>query len=267
MGDDAEYMSRALALADQQLGRVWPNPSVGCLIVREGQVVGQGATGNGGRPHAEQIALGEANGRAAGATAYVTLEPCSHWGQTPPCTQALLAAGIRRCVIAVGDPDPRVSGAGIARLRDAGVELSLGVLEEQARALNAGFFSRIQHGRPLVEKIAPDGSARYFDAVLLSSSHAGRVVDAAICIVLEPDIVLARDLSLRHPDATLWFVTRELNGAELRQLNAAGIDVLEILEESPKIDSFRVLSELGGRGLTRLAVIANDPLTRDFLSP
>src|SRR5215472_9215480 len=115
--EDAGHMRAALGLARRGLGRTWPNPAVGCVVVREGRVVGRGWTQPGGRPHAETEALSQAGVGAAGATAYVTLEPCSHHGQTPPCAEALLRAGIRRAVVAVEDPDPRVSGRGIARLR------------------------------------------------------------------------------------------------------------------------------------------------------
>lgn len=141
-------MRHALALAARGLGRVWPNPAVGCVIVREGRVVGRGWTADGGRPHAEVRALGQAGEAARGATAHVTLEPCAHHGQTPPCADALAAAGIARVVVATRDPDPRVNGAGIARLRQAGIEVEEGLCEAPARALNAGFFLRVGQGRP-----------------------------------------------------------------------------------------------------------------------
>ena len=143
-------MRLGLALARRGLGAVWPNPAVGCVLVRQGVVVGRGWTQPGGRPHAETEALARAGAAARGATAYVTLEPCFHTGQTPPCADALLDAGVSRCVIAVEDPDPRVSGRGIARLRDADLEVIDGVCAGEARALNAGFFSRVERHRPLV---------------------------------------------------------------------------------------------------------------------
>lgn len=144
-------MGAALGLARRGLGRTWPNPTVGCVIVApDGRVVGRGFTQAGGRPHAETEALVQAGARARGATAYVSLEPCAHHGKTPPCAEALVAAGIQRCVIATGDPDPRVAGGGIAILTAAGIEILDGVLEEEARDLNAGFFTRIAQGRPLV---------------------------------------------------------------------------------------------------------------------
>jgi diaminohydroxyphosphoribosylaminopyrimidine deaminase/5-amino-6-(5-phosphoribosylamino)uracil reductase len=146
--DDAGWMRAALGLARRNLGRVWPNPAVGCVIVAEGRVVGRGWTQPGGRPHAEAVALAEAGAQARGATAYVTLEPCAHVGLTPPCADALVAAGIARVVVAISDPDPRVDGRGLGALRDAGVETALGVLAEEAAALNAGFLSRVARGRP-----------------------------------------------------------------------------------------------------------------------
>lgn len=147
---DPSHMRAALALARRGLGTTWPNPSVGCVIVRQGRVVGRGLTQPGGRPHAETQALAMAGEAARGADAYVTLEPCNHTGQTPPCTEALIAAGIARVVVAGGDPDDRVDGAGIARLRAAGVDVVTGVLAAEADAMQAGFLHRVRHGRPLV---------------------------------------------------------------------------------------------------------------------
>jgi diaminohydroxyphosphoribosylaminopyrimidine deaminase/5-amino-6-(5-phosphoribosylamino)uracil reductase len=143
-------MSAALGLARRNLGRTWPNPSVGCVLVKDGRVVGRGYTQPGGRPHAETQALAQAGNEALGATAYVTLEPCAHHGKTPPCAEALVAAGIGRCVVATGDPDPRVAGGGIAILKKAGIEITEGVLETEAREANAGFFTRVILGRPLI---------------------------------------------------------------------------------------------------------------------
>ncbi len=152
--DDDRYMAMALALAHRGLGQVWPNPAVGCVLVGHGQIIGRGWTQPGGRPHAETEALDQARRAApdllSGAIAYVTLEPCSHSGKTPPCARALIDAGISRAVIATEDSDPRVSGAGIAMLRDAGIDVALDVRGGEARALNAGFFSRVEKGRPVV---------------------------------------------------------------------------------------------------------------------
>jgi diaminohydroxyphosphoribosylaminopyrimidine deaminase/5-amino-6-(5-phosphoribosylamino)uracil reductase len=143
-------MQAALGLARRGLGGVWPNPAVGCVLVNGTRVVGRGWTAVGGRPHAETIALAQAGAAAAGATAFVTLEPCSHHGKTAPCADALIAAGVKRVVVAIEDPDPRVSGRGMERLRQAGLSVELGCGVEAAAEINAGFFRRIVDGRPLV---------------------------------------------------------------------------------------------------------------------
>lgn len=143
-------MIAALALARRGLGETWPNPAVGCVLVREGRVVGRGRTSPGGRPHAEIGALAQAGAEARGATAYVTLEPCSHYGKTPPCADALIQAGIARAVVACPDPDTRVNGAGVKKLQAAGIPVELGLCGEEAAAVNAGFFKRVREGTPLV---------------------------------------------------------------------------------------------------------------------
>ena len=145
-------MRAALGLARRGLGRVAPNPAVGCVLVRPGDgiVVGRGWTQPGGRPHAETEALARAGAAAKGATAFVTLEPCAHHGETGPCADALVDAGIGRCVVAITDPDPRVAGGGIAKLEAAGIEVAVGCCAAEAEALNAGFLTRVRHGRPAV---------------------------------------------------------------------------------------------------------------------
>jgi len=145
---DQRFMRQALALAERQLGLTTPNPSVGCVIVRGGKVVANGVTAAGGRPHGETQALAKAGAKSGGATAYVSFEPCAHTGQTPPCAIALVEAGIKRVVVGCLDPDPRVKGRGIAILKRAGIEVTTGVLEEEAKQLNEGFITRITLGRP-----------------------------------------------------------------------------------------------------------------------
>ncbi|MFU8824885.1 bifunctional diaminohydroxyphosphoribosylaminopyrimidine deaminase/5-amino-6-(5-phosphoribosylamino)uracil reductase RibD [Yoonia sp.] len=147
---DSRYMALALQLGRRGMGRVWPNPAVGCVIVKGDVIVGRGWTQDGGRPHAEAVALAQAGADARGATVYVTLEPCAHHGKTPPCADALIAAGVARVVVAIGDPDPRVAGRGIARLQQAGMAVETGVLADQARADHAGFLSRLTGNRPFV---------------------------------------------------------------------------------------------------------------------
>lgn len=148
---DARWMGAALALATRGRGRTSPNPSVGCVIVRDGQVVGRGWTQPGGRPHAEAVALAAAGDAARGATAYVTLEPCAHVSaRGPACSDLLIAAGVTRVIVATGDPDPRTDGIGMARLAAAGVEAVTGIRADESRASMAGFLMRLAHGRPYV---------------------------------------------------------------------------------------------------------------------
>ena len=148
--EDERFMAEAIRLSLTHLGLTSTNPSVGCLIVREGVVIGRGVTALGGRPHAEPQALADAGEAARGATAYVTLEPCSHYGKTPPCAEALIAYGVGRVVISVTDPDQRVSGRGITMLREAGIEVDTGVLEQEGRRSLAGYLMRQTRNRPYV---------------------------------------------------------------------------------------------------------------------
>ena len=147
---DASYMARALELARKGVYSTHPNPRVGCVIVRDGEVVGEGWHVRAGEPHAEVHALRQAGDKARGATAYVTLEPCSHHGRTPPCADALVNAGVARVVAAMQDPNPDVAGRGLLRLMSAGIAVQSGVLEGEARALNKGFLKRMEHGLPYV---------------------------------------------------------------------------------------------------------------------
>jgi len=164
--EDIGHMRHALRLAARALGRSAPNPAVGCVIVsRDGRIVGRGWTQPGGRPHAEAVALAQAGPLAHGGTAYVSLEPCSHQGKTPPCADALITAGIARVVGAVADPDIRVDGRGFGRLASAGVSVTYGVCEADARTLNAGFFNARLRKRPLVAlKIAESADGFVADA-------------------------------------------------------------------------------------------------------
>ncbi len=286
-------MRHALRLAERALGQTAPNPAVGCVILsRDGRIVGRGSTGRGGRPHAEAVALGEAADAARGATVYVTLEPCAHHGRTPPCTDALLQAGIGRLVAAVGDPDPRVNGAGFERLRAAGVEVVTGVLEKEAAALNAGFFLRVRDERPLVTlKIAASADGRTASAGGEScwitgedARHFGHLLRAkydAILIGVETAIVddplltcrlpgledrspvrVILDTRLRLPpssklvstarDTPTWIFTVSEGGCELR---AAGAEIFGVGRDARgRPDIAAVLRMLADRGITRLLV-------------
>jgi len=159
-------MRAALALARRSLGRTWPNPAVGCVIVKDGRIVARGRTQDGGRPHAEVDALDKAGDAARGATVYVTLEPCSHFGKSPPCADALVRAGVARVVSAMEDPNPRVNGQGHARLREAGIAVEVGEGAREAAEINAGFLLRLRAGRPLFH-------------LKLASSLDGRIATAS----------------------------------------------------------------------------------------
>lgn len=148
--DDHRYMARAIRLAELGRYTTQPNPLVGCVLVRDGDIVGEGVHRRAGEPHAERLALAEAGEKARGATAYVTLEPCCHHGRTPPCSDGLIEAGIGRVVVAMRDPNPKVSGQGIAQLEAAGIPVTQGVMTDQAMDLNPGFISRMTRQRPFV---------------------------------------------------------------------------------------------------------------------
>src|SRR5439155_21894658 len=159
---DARFMALALALGRRGLGRTWPNPAVGAVVARDSVIIGRGWTQPGGRPHAETEALRRAGEAARGATLYVTLEPCSHHGKTPPCADAIVAAGIARVVSALVDPNPEVAGAGHWRLAEAGVVVEVGVGADEARRAHAGHIRRVQDGRPhvlLKLAVSADGKA------------------------------------------------------------------------------------------------------------
>ncbi len=201
-------MRAALALARRSLGRTWPNPAVGCVIVRDGQVIARGRTRDGGRPHAEADAIAAAtvSGQSLkGATAYVTLEPCSHHGRTPPCADALVASGVARVVSALEDPDPRVKGQGHARLKAAGIAVEVGEGAAEAAEINTGFLLRIREGRPLFHlKIASSldgriatasgeskwitGEAARRDGHRLRAIHDAILVGAATATADDPDL-------------------------------------------------------------------------------
>ncbi|TKB49237.1 bifunctional diaminohydroxyphosphoribosylaminopyrimidine deaminase/5-amino-6-(5-phosphoribosylamino)uracil reductase RibD [Ferrimonas sediminicola] len=148
--DDFQHMRRAIELARRGRFSTRPNPAVGCVIVRDGRVVGEGFHPKAGEPHAEVFALRAAGELARGATAYVTLEPCSHYGRTPPCAEALIRAGVGRVVAAMVDPNPQVAGRGLSMLREAGIEVASGLLEGDALAINPGFIKRMSEGRPFI---------------------------------------------------------------------------------------------------------------------
>ncbi len=286
-------MRAALALARRGLGGVWPNPSVGCVLVRDGRVVGRGVTALGGRPHAEAVALAFAGDLARGSTAYVTLEPCSHHGETPPCADALIAAGVARVVVALGDPDRRVDGAGIAALRAAGVEVAVGTLAAEARSLQAGFLSRVGLGRPMVTlKLASTldgriatrtGESRWITgpasrraAHALRGRHDAVLAGAGTVQADDPDLTcripgyrkvadlrIVVDSRLRTPTtarvvsaaAPTWFLHGPDAGPDrIQALNDAGARLFAVAGAEEGIDLAAGMQALGAAGLTRVLV-------------
>lgn len=212
---DRSWMSRALMLAERGLYTTEPNPRVGCVLVADGEVVGEGWHVRAGEGHAEVNALAQAGERARGATAYVTLEPCSHFGKTPPCADALIKAGVSRMVAAMQDPNPQVAGNGLQRLREAGIAVECGLLEEQARALNPGFIKRMQQGLPWVRvKLAMSldgrtamasgeskwitGAAARADVQRLRA-RSGAVVSGADSVLLDDSALTVRASELGLP--------------------------------------------------------------------
>lgn len=209
-------MTHALCLAARGLGPVWPNPSVGCVIVQAGRVVGRGVTQPGGRPHAERMALAQAGDAARGAVVFVTLEPCAHHGQTSPCAEALISAGVARVVTGMTDPDPRVAGRGHAMLRAAGIAVTEGVCAGQARAVAAGFVKRVTLGLPFVTlKLASsfdgrtalaDGSSRWITGAdarrmvhAMRLRHDAVLVGAGTAVADDPDLTVRGMGGVRQP--------------------------------------------------------------------
>ena len=302
---DLQHMRYALRLAERALGATAPNPAVGCVIVSgEGLVIGRGFTAKGGRPHAETLALAQAGEAAHGSCAYVTLEPCSHQGQTPPCAQALVEAGIKRVVVAIEDPDPRVSGKGLAMLRAAGVEVVTGVCAKEAQELNAGFFLRLKAGRPFVTlKIAQslDGKtasatgeskwitgqeARHFghllrarhDAILVGSGTAladdpeltcrlpGLEERSPLRLVLDSRLKLTEWSRLAQTAAEVPTIVYTTSDSSGAALKACNVEIVKVARDARgRPDLAAVLGDLGKRGMTRLLVEGGGTVHASFL--
>jgi diaminohydroxyphosphoribosylaminopyrimidine deaminase / 5-amino-6-(5-phosphoribosylamino)uracil reductase len=279
-------MGHALVLAARGLGHVWPNPSVGCVIVNAGRIVGRGVTQPGGRPHAERVALAQAGDAARGATVYVTLEPCAHHGQTPPCADALIAAGAGRVVTAITDPDPRVAGRGHARLRAAGIAVTEGVLADGARDVTAGFLKRVTQGLPFVTlKLAATldgrtataaGESRWITGPdarrmvhAMRMSHDAVLIGAGTAVADDPDLTaremgaahqpvrIVMDSGLRTPltsrlartarEVPVWMVHTDAAPQAARDAwEAAGATLI------PATDAASALRALADAGLTRV---------------
>lgn len=303
--NDIAHMRHALRLAERALGDTAPNPTVGCVIVSaDGHIVGRGWTQSGGRPHAETMALAQAGDHARGATAYVTLEPCAHHGVTPPCADALVRAQVARVVGAVVDPDPRVAGAGFNRLESAGIAVTRGVLEDEARAVNLGFFKRVTEGRPLVAlKIAASADGYVADASgnsrwitserarahghLLRAKHDAILVGIGTVLADDPALTcrlpgLAKRSPLRvvvdsrlrlSPESQLARSAREHpvivfttanDGGEA--LSARGVQIERVpADGAGRPDVVCVLQALAKRGLTRVLVEGGPGVHAAFL--
>lgn len=306
---DHDYMARALRLAARGLNTTTPNPRVGCVIVREGKIIGEGWHARAGEPHAEVHALQQARANvrdgARGATAYVTLEPCSHHGRTPPCADALIEAGVARVVAAMQDPNPQVAGQGMARLRAAGIDAESGLMENEARELNIGFVSRMTRGRPWVRvKLAAslDGKTALDNGVSQWITGADARRDAHLwrarsCAMLtgigtvreDNPRLTVRDVpdSYPNPRQPLRVVVdsrlgisldaRILEGGnvlvaaampdhvKIAALEKAGAQVCVLPDAQGKVDLPNLMQELGRRGINEVTVEAGAKLNASLL--
>ncbi len=291
--DDARFMALALALGRRGQGQCWPNPAVGCIIVQQGRIVGRGWTAPGGRPHAEPQALARAGDAARGATAYVSLEPCAHHGKTPPCADALIAAGVARVVAPVSDSDPRVSGKGFERLRAAGIEVTTGVCAEQAMTDLGGFLQREVTGRPhLTLKLATSFDGRIATATGhsqwitgpearhmvhgLRARHDAVMVGAGTARADDPMLTVRGHGPVRQPVRVV--VSRRLDVPLMSQLARSAHEVPLWLCHGPNPDAAlaeawdgvgaaRIACDLVGRQLDVASVLENlgeQGLTRVF---
>ncbi|MFK7791697.1 MAG: bifunctional diaminohydroxyphosphoribosylaminopyrimidine deaminase/5-amino-6-(5-phosphoribosylamino)uracil reductase RibD [Devosiaceae bacterium] len=272
MSDDLHrrYLAAAIRLGAGQLGRTWPNPAVGCLIVRDGVIVGQGATGQGGRPHGETRALADAGDKAHGATAYVSLEPCDHQGKTGPCTQALIEAGIAEVFIALGDPDPRVSGAGVKRLQAAGMHIRsepFADLRAMAVVAHAGHISRTRLGRPHVTlklALSADG------AIGVSGDGQVAITGAATNRLMHGlrsrmDAIAVGGGTLRADAPKLTVRLPGLEGCAPKRVAFTTGHAPDGFQALVGRDLQSDLETLGAQGITRLLVEGGAKLAQSFL--
>lgn len=294
-------MARALQLAARGLDTTSPNPRVGCVLVRDGEIVGEGWHERAGEPHAEIHALRAAAGAARGATAYVTLEPCSHFGRTPPCADALIDAGVTRVVVAMVDPNPLVGGRGLERLRATGIRTEYGLLEDEARELNIGFVSRMTRGRPWVRLKAAatlDGKTALENGVSQWITGAAARADghrwrARACAVLtgigtvredDPQLTVRDVPCTRQPlrilvdaglqvslaarilqGAPILIATASADAARITALRDRGHEVLIVPNAAGKVDLPQLLLQLGARGLNEIHVEAGFKLNGSLM--
>jgi diaminohydroxyphosphoribosylaminopyrimidine deaminase/5-amino-6-(5-phosphoribosylamino)uracil reductase len=304
MTNDIEGMQLALKQAELGLFITSPNPRVGCVVVKEGVVIALGHTQPAGQAHAEVAALRDAAARGVdvrGATVYVTLEPCSHHGRTPPCTDALIQAGVGRVVAAIEDPNPLVAGQGLSRLKASGILTEVGVLADQAREMNIGFFSRMQRGRPWVRmKIAAslDGGTALLNGVSqwITSEPAradGHAWRARACAILtgmgtvqqdDPQLTVRAVSTPRQPrrivlDSQLqisssarvlagggtWIVSAQRDDVREAELTARGAEIIHLPSNAGKVDLHALMQELGQREINELHVEAGYKLNGSLL--
>lgn len=297
------YMQEALALAREGLGMTGSNPTVGCVLVQDGVIVGRGNTAKGGRPHAEAIALEMAAGRAKGAVAYVTLEPCSHHGQTPPCAKSLIDAAIACVVVACQDPYPEVNGHGIAMLKRAGVDVVEGVCMEEAQRINRGFFRRVTEQLPeITVKIATtqdgsftlpnqkwitgESSRRYVHR--MRSEHNAILTGIGTVLADDPELTcrlpdrpdrspsaFVADSHLRIPESArlvrngtvIFTLPESLSLTEkIARLHARGVEVIAVEAEGARVSAHAMAKAVASRGHNRLMVEAGPALGGAFLS-
>lgn len=291
---DQQWMMRALSLAEKGLFTTTPNPHVGCVLVKDGQAIGEGYTQPPGGAHAEVQAMRDAEAKGhdiKGATAYVTLEPCSHFGRTPPCADALIQQGIRKVVCAMEDPNPQVAGQGFAKLRAAGIEVVSGIMNKEAYELNIGFFTRMTRGTPWVRsKIAASLDAK--TALLNKESqwitgqparddgHYWRARACAILagigtvrkdnpmmnvraidtsrqptkIIVDSKLIVDTHLNVMQGDAPVWIFTASNDKEKIQQLEDFGAEVIVIPNAIGKVDLRQLLIELGKRQINELHV-------------
>ena len=297
---DRTHMARALELAERGLYTTTPNPRVGCVLVRDGAIVGEGWHERAGGPHAEVVALADAGQRAQGATAYVTLEPCSHFGRTPPCVDALVAAKVSRVVAAMRDPNPLVAGGGVEALRAAGVSVEHGLMDDAARELNIGFVSRMTRGRPWVRmKIAAslDGKTALMNgrSQWITGPDArrdGHAWRARACAVLtgigtvkddDPQLTVRDVETPRQPTRVVVYsrletpltarilgpgtlvAAAEDDAARIDALRDRGAEVIVLPNPSRKVDLAALMDELGRRGMNEVHVEAGFKLNGSLL--
>ncbi|MDO8812040.1 MAG: bifunctional diaminohydroxyphosphoribosylaminopyrimidine deaminase/5-amino-6-(5-phosphoribosylamino)uracil reductase RibD [Gallionella sp.] len=299
---DSRWMARALRLAERGLYTTSPNPRVGCVLVKGDEVAGEGWHQRAGEPHAEVHALRAAGEAARGATAYVTLEPCSHHGRTPPCAEALIEAGVARVVVAVQDPNPEVAGAGIARLRAAGITVDCGLMEAAAHDLNIGFFARMTRGTPwLRSKIAmsldgrtalSNGKSQWItgeaarqdvqrwrarscalltgiDTVLADDARLNvRSADMErqpLRVVLDSQLRMPLDARVLYGGGSALVYTASKNGAKSAVLRDLGVEVVVLPDAAGRVDLAAMAHDLAGRGCNELLVEAGSTLNGGLL--